>query len=300
MTTELIDCRFAEIDQWPTISAVEAMLEGHMAALAAIRSQSEMIAAAADAAAIRLGASGRLIYAGAGTSGRIAVQDGVELYPTFNWPRSRLVFLMAGGLAALVESAEGAEDEAEEGERQVSTNQVGANDVVIGVAASGSTPFTVAVIRAAKERGALTVGLSNNIGSQLEAQAEFGICVQTGSEVIAGSTRMKAGTAQKVVLNTLSTAMMLRRGLVVNGMMVNLRISNEKLLARGHAMIRTLAGVDQIAAEHALEEADRRVLPAVLIALGADRNEADRLITANNGNPRAAITAMQNSKETDA
>ena len=300
MTTELIDCRFAEIDQWPTISAVEAMLEGHMAALAAIRSQSEMIAAAADAAAIRLGPAGRLIYAGAGTSGRIAVQDGVELYPTFNWPRSRLVFLMAGGLAALVESAEGAEDDAEEGERQVSTNQVGANDVVIGVAASGSTPFTVAVIRAAKERGALTVGLSNNIGSQLEAQAEFGICVQTGSEVIAGSTRMKAGTAQKVVLNTLSTAIMLRRGLVVNGMMVNLRISNEKLLARGHAMIRTLAGVDQIAAEHALEEADRRVLPAVLIALGADRNEADRLITANNGNPRAAITAMQTSKETDA
>lgn len=300
MTTEFIDCRFAEIDQWPTISAVEAMLEGHMAALAAIRSQSEMIAAAADAAANRLGAAGRLIYAGAGTSGRIAVQDGVELYPTFNWPRSRLVFLMAGGMAALVESAEGAEDDAEEGERQVSTNQVGANDVVIGVAASGSTPFTVAVIRAAKERGALTVGLSNNIGSQLEAQAEFGICVQTGSEVIAGSTRMKAGTAQKVVLNTLSTAIMLRRGLVVNGMMVNLRISNEKLLARGHAMIRTLAGVDQIAAEHALEEADRRVLPAVLIALGADRNEADRLITANNGNPRAAITAMQISKETDA
>ncbi|MGB5778219.1 N-acetylmuramic acid 6-phosphate etherase [Allopontixanthobacter sediminis] len=300
MTTELIDCRFAEIDQWPTISAVEAMLEGHMAALAAIRSQSEMIAAAADAAAIRLGPAGRLIYAGAGTSGRIAVQDGVELYPTFNWPRSRLVFLMAGGLAALVESAEGAEDDAEEGKRQVSTNQVGANDVVIGVAASGSTPFTVAVIRAAKERGALTVGLSSNIGSQLEAQAEFGICVQTGSEVIAGSTRMKAGTAQKVVLNTLSTAIMLRRGLVFNGMMVNLRISNEKLLARGHAMIRTLAGVDQIAAEHALEQADRRVLPAVLIALGADRNEADRLITANNGNPRAAITAMQTSKETDA
>lgn len=300
MTTELIDCRFAEIDQWPTISAVEAMLEGHMAALAAIRSQSEMIAAAADAAANRLGSSGRLIYAGAGTSGRIAVQDGVELYPTFNWPRSRLVFLMAGGMTALVESAEGAEDDAEEGERQVSNNQVGANDVVIGVAASGSTPFTVAVIRAAKERGALTVGLANNIGSQLEAQAEFGICVQTGSEVIAGSTRMKAGTAQKAVLNTLSTAIMLRRGLVFKGMMVNFRISNEKLLARGHAMIRTLSGVDQIAAEHALENAGRRVLPAILIALGADRNEADRLITDNNGNARAAIMAMQTSKQTDA
>ena len=300
MTTERIDCRYVDIDQWPTVSAVDAMLEGHMAAVAAIQSQSGAIAAAADAAAHRLGPSGRLIYAGAGTSGRIAVQDGAELCPTFNWPRSRLVFLMAGGMTALAESAEGAEDDAEEGERQVNANQIGPDDVVIAVAASGSTPFTLAAIRTARERGALTIGLSNNSGSQLEAQAEFNICVETGSEVIAGSTRMKAGTAQKAVLNTLSTAIMLRRGLVFKGMMVNFRISNEKLLARGHAMVRTLAGVHQIAAEHALEKAGRRVLPAVLIALGADRSEADRLIAECHGNPRAAIMAMQIAKQSDA
>lgn len=299
MSTERVDPRFTDIDQWPTLAAVEAMLEAQRAALTAIEGQTAMIAAAADAAAERLKSGGRLVYAGAGTSGRIAVQDGVELSPTFNWPTDRLVFIMAGGLNALVESVEGAEDDADEARRQVTASQVGPDDVVIGVAASGSTPFTVAIIEAARAKGALTIGLANNIDAPIVSRADFGICVETGSEVVAGSTRMKAGTAQKAVLNILSTAIMMRSGLIFRGMMINVRILNEKLLARGVSMIRALTGVDRSTASQALDEAGLEVRPAVLIALGANPIEADRLLTRHKGDLTEAITAMQRGKQTD-
>lgn len=278
MSTETIDPRYVDIDQWPTVSAVEAMLEGQLAAVAAIGSQTDAIARAVDAAAARLGQAGRLVYVGAGTSGRIAVQDGVELYPTYNWPQERLVFLMAGGLEALTEAAEGAEDDADAARAEIAAAHVGPSDVVIGVAASGRTPYTVAAVEAARAAGALTIGLANNDGTLLLSAADHALIAATGTEIVAGSTRMKAGTAQKAVLNMLSTAIMLRMGLVYKGRMVNMRVSNDKLRLRGQAMVRDIAQVDMDDAAHALDAAGLDIRQAVLIALGAGTEEATALL----------------------
>ena len=293
MNTEIIDPRYIDLASWPTEIAAEAMLEGQLAAVAAIKAQIPAIAAAADAAAGRLGETGRLVYVGAGTSGRVAVQDGVELYPTYSWPRERILFLMAGGLAALTESAEGAEDDEAAARQAVAEGGINASDVVIGVAASGRTPYTVAAIVAARAAGALTIGLANNPDRPLAGAAEHGITVRTGAEVVAGSTRMKAGTAQKAVLNMLSTATMLRLGLVHRGLMVNMRVSNEKLLHRGREMVRDIAGVDMAVAADALDAAGREIKPAVLIALGATDAQARQLLAQAAGDLSRAITAWR-------
>lgn len=298
MRTETVDPRFVDVDSWPTVSAVEAMLEGQLAAIAAIQGQTGAIAAAADAGALRLKAGGRLIYAGAGTSGRIAVQDGVELYPTYDWPRDRLIFLMAGGLGALIESEEGAEDDAAAAQAAIAEHQVGSNDVLIGVAASGRTPFTVAAVQAARKAGALTIGVANNPSSALLTAAEHGVLADTGSEIVAGSTRMKAGTAQKAILNMLSTAMMLRCGLVYRGLMVNMRISNEKLLDRGRRMVADIAGVDAGKAAMALEAAGNDIKAAVLIALGVAPAAAQALLA--EGDLRSAMAARRTGEKPNA
>ncbi|PHQ64046.1 MAG: N-acetylmuramic acid 6-phosphate etherase [Sphingobium sp.] len=293
MSTEAIDPRYVDIDQWPTSLAVEAMLEGQIAAIGAIRAQVGRIALAAEAAASRLGTEGRLVYVGAGTSGRIAVQDGVELYPTYNWPQDRLFFLMAGGLAALTEAAEGAEDDADAACAEIAAARIGAQDVVIGVAASGRTPYTLAAIVAAREAGALTIGIANNAGTDLLAAADHGLVAETGTEIVAGSTRMKAGTAQKAMLNMLSTAIMLRKGLVYRGRMINMRISNEKLRLRGQAMVRDIAGVELEAAARALDATGEDIKQAILVAMGMATAEAQSLLEAHGQNLADAMRAMQ-------
>ncbi len=293
MSTETVDPRFVDLDRWPSERAVEAMLEGQLAAVAAIHSQVRAIADAADAAGDRLRHGGRLLYVGAGTSGRIAVQDGVELFPTYNWPQERLVFLMAGGLDALTKSAERAEDDAAGARARIVATAVGREDVVIGVAASGRTPFTVAAIDAARAAGALTIGISNNADTPLLSAAEHAIAIVTGSEIVAGSTRMKAGTAQKAVLNMLSTTTMLRCGLVYRGLMVNMRVSNDKLLQRGQAMIRDIANVSDENAVAALEQAALEIKPGVLIAMGADRDQADHLLRDAHGDLHVAAAALR-------
>ncbi|MCI4591804.1 N-acetylmuramic acid 6-phosphate etherase [Sphingobium sp. BYY-5] len=293
MSTEAIDPRYVDIDQWPTVRAVEAMVEGQMAAIAAIGSQTGRIAQAAEAAAARLGSQGRLVYVGAGTSGRIAVQDGVELYPTYNWPRERLLFLMAGGLAALTEAAEGAEDDVDAARAEIAAAGIGPHDIVIGVAASGRTPYTVAAITAAREAGALTIGVANNDGTALLAAADHGLVAETGTEIVAGSTRMKAGTAQKAMLNMLSTAVMLRMGLVYRGLMVNMRISNEKLRLRGQAMVRDIAGVDLGTAAQALDAAGQDIKQAVLVAMGVAADEARHLLDAHGQKLPDAMRAVR-------
>ena len=293
MSTEIVDPRYIDIDRWPTEAAVEAMVEGQLAAVAAITGQIPAIARAAEAAAARLGRDGRLAYAGAGTSGRIAVQDGVELFPTYNWPRERLLFLMAGGLRALTESAEGAEDDADAARREVAGAAIGPADVMIGIAASGRTPYTIAAVAAARAAGALTIALANNPDTPLLAAAEHRLVVDTGAEIVAGSTRMKAGTAQKAVLNMLSTATMLRLGLVHRGMMVNMRVSNDKLLQRARAMVADLAGVDAAIAASALEAAHREIKPAVLIALGASPAQAGAQLAQASDDLAEAIRAWR-------
>ena len=289
LETERVSQRYLDIDAWPTPDAVEAMLEGQMAAVAAVRAATAAIAAAIDDAAAKLGATGRLIYAGAGTSGRIAVQDGAELPPTFNWPRERLVFAMAGGFEALTRSVEGAEDDTGDGEQRMTDAGVGAGDIVIGVAASGTTPFTVAAVKKARVLGAIAIGIANNTGAPLLQAAQHPILLATGSEVIAGSTRMKAGTAQKIALNMISTGIMLRLGRVYRGRMVDMAARNAKLDMRAIAMVADLAGCDAARAEAALAECDGILKVAVLVASGTTRADAEAALVRPGGQWRGAV-----------
>lgn len=291
--TESIDPRYADVDSWPTEDAIAAMVEGQRRAVDALAAQVAALSAAATAAAARLGTGeGRLIYAGAGTSGRVAVQDGVELTPTFGWPGARLAYLMAGGLDALTASQEGAEDDRAAAAGGIAAIEVGPADVVVAVAASGRTPFTLSAVEAARARGALTIGLANNPGAPLLAAAEHPILLDTGSEIISGSTRMNAGTAQKAALNILSTAIMLRLGKVYRGQMVDMIISNIKLRQRAVAMIRLLAGCDEARASDALAEAGDRIAPAVLIAMGQSAADAQALLARHGGVLRDAVAAL--------
>lgn len=294
MATEDVDPRFTELDAWPFASAVEAMWDGQASAVAAVRAALPSITAAAEAAAAVLGESGRLVYVGAGTSGRVAVQDGAELPPTFDWPLERIVFAMAGGPGALLASVEGAEDDAADGERRMSEAELGARDVVIAVAASGATPFTVAALRRAGEMGALTIGVANNAGSPLLGEARHPVLVETGSELLAGSTRMKAGTAQKVVLNLLSTGIMLRLGRVYRGMMVNMRPSNAKLKLRAERMVARIAGCDAAEAAGALEVTRGDIKLATLVVLGYGLEEARSILERSGGNLRHALASLGN------
>lgn len=284
---------FAELDLWPTAEAVAAMAGEQAAAAMAVQPQAAVIAAAAEAAAARLAdEAGRLVHVGAGTSGRIAVQDGVELGPTYDWPESRWAFALAGGADALLRSVEGAEDDEAAGEDAMRQLGLGAADVIIGVAASGRTPFTVAAVRAAAAAGALTVGIANNAGAPLLAAAAHPILIETGAEPVAGSTRMKAGTAQKIALNLLSTAIMLRLGRIHAGLMVAMRPTNRKLRARAAAMVGEIAGVDPAQAEAALETAGGDIRTAVLVARGATRDAAAAALRASAGNLRVALAAL--------
>jgi len=292
MPTETVDPRFADVDRWPTVSVVETMLEGQLAAIAALKDQTGAIAAAAEAAAARMRKGGRLVYAGAGTSGRLAVQDGVELTPTYNWPSNRLVFLVAGGTSALTRSVEGAEDNVEVARDEVAAAEVGPDDVLIAVAASGRTPYAVAALEAARARGALTIAIANNPGTPLLAAAEHPIVADTGAEIVAGSTRMKAGTAQKAALNMLSTAIMLRCGLVHRGLMVNMRISNEKLAQRARRMVATLAGIDEARAADALALAGNDLRRAVLIARGLSPQDAAERLARAGGDLGDALASL--------
>ena len=221
------------LDRLSNEAALAVMAEDQHAAAAAVQSALTEIEAAAEAIVIRLqgDAQSRLFYAGAGTSIRIGVQDGVELTPTFDWPEDRLGFIIAGGEAALMRSVENAEDNAEAAHQEVAA-KITASDVLIGLAASGSTPFTCAAVEAAKAKGSLTIGIANNANAPLVAKADYGITLLTGAESVAGSTRMKAGTAQKICLNLISTLVMVRLGRVKQGVMAAMRPTNAKLRQR--------------------------------------------------------------------
>ena len=268
--TEGADPRLTAIDQWPPSAILAALWEGQLAAVAAICPALPALERAAAAALPRLQAGGVLAYAGAGTSGRIAAQDGAELSPTFGW--DRLVLLIAGGPAALMHAAEGAEDRTDTAQADAAT--LGPGDVLIAVAASGRTPYTIACVQTARVRGALTIAMANNPDTPLLHAAEHAVLIQTGAEPIAGSTRMKAGTAQKVALNLLSTLLMIGLGRVHRGRMVDMAVTNAKLRGRAVAMVEELAGVGTGAATAAMQAADGHVKLAILLARGRDRTTA--------------------------
>jgi N-acetylmuramic acid 6-phosphate etherase len=292
MLTEQISPRYIELDSWSAEEMIAAMYEGQLAAAAAVRGALADIGRAVDAAVPALQRGGRIVYVGAGTSGRIGVQDGTELPPTYDWPNERLVFAMAGGLGALVQSVEGAEDDESAGAHAVTDAKVGANDVVIGIAASGTTPYTVGALRAATKAGAITIAVANNPRAPLLEAARHPILVETGTEVIAGSTRMKAGTAQKIVLNLFSTAVMVKMGRVYRGLMVHMRATNTKLRKRAEGMVRQIVNCSEQEANRFVAQADGDVKIAVLLGLGLTPAEAGRLLQKHGDNLRLAIDSL--------
>lgn len=287
--TEAVSARHDMLDAWDVPTILASLWEGQLAAVAALGPALPALGRAVEAATARLAAGGRLVYAGAGTSGRIAVQDAVELVPTFDWPEDRLVLLMAGGEAALLRSVENAEDRADLAAAAVADHALGVNDVLVGVAASGTTRFTVAAVRTARARGALTIGIANSARTPLLDAAEFPVAIETGAEAIAGSTRMKAGTAQKAALNLFSSAVMVRLGHVYRGQMVDMLARNAKLRARAVRMLRGITGCAEAEARVALEMADGKVKVAILIVRGMQPAEAVALLARHAGNLRATL-----------
>jgi N-acetylmuramic acid 6-phosphate etherase len=295
MSTEAMSPRTIGLDTWSTADILDAMAEGQLAAVAAVRAALPALAGAAEAAVARLRQGGRLVYVGAGTSGRIAVQDGAELPPTFNWPLDRLVLIMAGGEPALLRSVEGAEDDQQAAAAAVARHAIGAADVVVAVAASGTTPFTRKLQALARAAGALTIALANNREAPLLAEAAQPVLLETGPEVIAGSTRMKAGTAQKAALNLLSTLIMVRLARVYDGLMVDMQATNIKLIGRAERMVRHVTGVDSAAARAALERSGGHVKTAVLVARGLSPEAARAALTAADQDLRKALSTLPRS-----
>lgn len=288
--TEAVSARYADLDTWPVRDVVASLVEAQIAAAGALCATRPALAAAAEAAADRLSAGdGRLVYAGAGASGRLAAQDAVELHPTYGWPPARLILLLAGGEAALARSVEGAEDDAAAALAAVAEHALGPSDVVISLAASGRTPYAVAAAQAARDRGALVIGLANNPDTALLAAADWPILLDTGPEVVAGSTRMAAGTAQKAALNVLSTTIMVRLGRVYSNLMADLAASNAKLDRRRIEVLRRIQPADEPAARAALDRADGGIKAAALILAGLAPDAANRLLDRHGGNLRAAL-----------
>jgi len=261
---------------------------------AAVQRALPQIARAIDLIANALRRGGRLIYVGAGTSGRIAALDAAEVPPTFNADPEAVQFVIAGGLTALATAAEANEDSRELGEHEIAKKRPGREDVVVGIAASGRTPFTVAALDYAHKKGAKTIAITCNRNSPLQKAAHLAIVTEVGPEVISGSTRMKAGTAQKMVMNMLSSGAMTRLGLVYGNLMVNLNPKNSKLVERGVSILRRAAKVSRECAQQALKAAGNSV-PVALVMLQAEVNrpEAEQALESTRGHVRKAIAAAR-------
>ncbi|MEU0965163.1 N-acetylmuramic acid 6-phosphate etherase [Streptomyces sp. NPDC005917] len=290
LTTEAFRPELAEIDMLPTLDIARLMNGEDAGVAAAVALRLPRIAAAIDAIAARMAQGGRLIYAGAGTAGRLGVLDASECPPTFNTAPGQVVGVIAGGPEALVTSVEGAEDSAELARKDLDALGVHAADSVVGISASGRTPYAVGAVGHARALGALTVGLSCNEGSALAAAAEHGIEVVVGPELLTGSTRLKAGTAQKLVLNMLSTITMIRLGKTYGNLMVDVRASNEKLRARSRRIVALATGAGDAEIEAALTATGGEVKNAILVILAdVDGPTAARLLEESGGHLRAAL-----------
>jgi N-acetylmuramic acid 6-phosphate etherase len=264
LNTETPHAQHANLDEYATAQLVAAFVDDQHNAVAAVQRANSAIATAVDAAVPRIRAGGRLIYAGAGTSGRLGLLDSVELYPTFSWPPERAVALLAGGVEAIYKAIEGAEDSREQGAADIVNAKVGVNDVVIVLAASGATPYALGAIEAARTAGALTIGIANNPDAPVTKTAECGITIDTGSEIISGSTRLKAGTAQKITLNTISSAIMVKLYKVYGNLMVDVKPTNAKLIRRTVRLTMLATGCDEAKATQTLIACEYHVKVAVV------------------------------------
>lgn len=288
--TEQTADRHPDLDLYGVPELVGALIEDQAEAARAVGAIAPLLAQAVALAVPRLEAGGRLIYVGAGTSGRLGLLDSVELNPTFSWPRERSLALLAGGPTAIHQAVEGAEDDQARGAADLRDLAPGPMDVVILLAASGATPYTLGALRAAREAGALTVGLANNPGAALAAEAEVGLVLDTGPEVLAGSTRLKAGTAQKIALNCFSTAVMVRLHKVHGNLMVDLRATNAKLRRRALRLVVLATGAEEAVARERLEACGMEVKPAIVALLRGVTPEAARArLAAVGGSVRRAL-----------
>ncbi|OLZ71490.1 N-acetylmuramic acid 6-phosphate etherase [Streptomyces sp. IMTB 2501] len=290
LTTEAFRPELSDIDRLSTLDIARLMNGEDAAVPTAVAAQLPRIAAAIDAVAERMANGGRLIYAGAGTAGRLGVLDASECPPTFNTDPGQVVGLIAGGPTAMVTSVEGAEDSGELARQDLDALKLAPADTVVGISASGRTPYAIGAVEHARALGALTVGLSCNADSALAAAAEHGIEVVVGPELITGSTRLKAGTAQKLVLNMLSTITMIRLGKTYGNLMVDVRASNDKLRARSRRIVSLATGASDAEIEKALTESGGEVKNAILALLtGVDGPTAARLLEESGGHLRAAL-----------
>ncbi|ULH17621.1 N-acetylmuramic acid 6-phosphate etherase (plasmid) [Deinococcus sp. KNUC1210] len=289
MTTESSHERFRNLDIWPLSNIMDVMLERQFAAVSAVAQVQEQLQQAVTLAAQRLKTAGRLIYVGAGSSGRLAALDALELAPTFGWPRERLAFYVAGAAFDLL-SDEEAEDDTAAGTREAQALNLTSADVLVCVSASGSTPYTLAFHRVAAERGALTIALANNPGSALMREADIPVLLDSGAEVIAGSTRLSAGTAQKIALNLFSTLLMVRLGRIYHNQMIEVEPTNAKLRQRSERIVAAASGCDLTTAQHALAEAGTIKLALCLLQHGT-LSEASRQLDLAGGHLRTALEA---------
>jgi N-acetylmuramic acid 6-phosphate etherase len=291
LNTETPSTRHPDLDRYATPALLQAFIDDQDDAVAAVRAAAPQLAAAVEAALPRIRAGGRLLYAGAGTSGRLGVLDSVELYPTFSWPRERALAVIAGGTGAMFVAVEGAEDDRAQGGADLAALNPGPNDVALLLAASGGTPYVLGAMEAARAAGALAIGFANNPGAPVTQQADIGITLDTGPEIISGSTRLKAGTAQKIALNSFSSALMVRLNKVYGNLMVDLKATNAKLVRRALALTVRASGASEADAQAALEQCDHHVKTAlVMLKRGVGVAEARALLDAADGSVSGALS----------
>ncbi len=288
--TEKPNPRTRRLDRLPTRKVLELLNREDAQVAPAVRRTLPQIARAVDAIVKAWRHGGRLFYVGAGTSGRLGVLDAAECPPTFQVPASRVQAVIAGGRRAVFRSSEAAEDSAPAGERDLAGKRIGKNDVVVVLTASGSTPYALGALAFARRRGAFTVAVTANRRSPAARRAHVAICPDTGAEAIAGSTRLKAGTAQKLVLNLLSTAAMVRLGHAYRNLMVNVQMTNRKLRRRGVRVLMEALGCDEAAAGRLIRQAGGNLKAAIVMGrLGCTGREAERRLARAAGHVARAL-----------
>lgn len=294
LTTEKANLASTDLDRKSSLEIARIINSEDAKVATAVKRALPQIAQAIDLIAASLRKDGRLIYVGTGTSGRIAALDAVECPPTFDTDPGTVQFVIAGGPRALSMAVEADEDSPARGRREIAGKKPRKNDVVVGLAASGRTPFTIAAVKYARSQGARTVAVTCNRNSPLGRAAHIEIVAEVGPEVVAGSTRMKAGTAEKMILNMLSTGAMARLGFAYGNLMVNLRLKNEKLRERGAAILEKAATLEREKARKLLNAAGSNVAVALLMAkTGVKRHEAESALKNSSGNVRMAIQCIK-------
>ncbi len=290
--TEAMQAGLDDLDIWPASAIIETLLAQERAAQAALARSAPSLARLAEAAGARIAGGGRLFYAGAGTSGRLALLDAVECGPTFNLPDHIIIPLLAGGPGAMLHAIEGAEDDQAAAAQQLAAYGIHRGDTLVGIAASGRTNFVEGAIHAARRAGALTGCIVNNLASPIAALVDIAVEIDSGPEVISGSTRLSAGTTQKIALNCLSSTIMIMAGKTYGGFMIDVRASNQKLRQRAARIVQSITACDQAAAEHALKSTGFSVKPAIIMLRHhVDAAQGANILNQHNGNLRQALNA---------